>query len=82
MLKCKLLFQTFTYLGRESIIKYLGGNQIEPFTLTYTHTYTQTQTNIHAYTHTFSYAIYVTDMQKTYITDITVNGKDILRSLL
>ena len=32
---------------------------------------------------TFFYAIYVTDMLQTYITDITVNGKDtILSSLL
>ena len=81
MLKCKLLFQTFTYLGWESSIKYLGGNQIEHFTLTYTHIHTETHTYMH--THTFSDAIYITDMQQTYIKDITVNCKDIiLRSLL
>ena len=34
---------------------------------------------MHTQTHTFSYAIYVTDMQQTYITDIIMNGKDILR---
>ena len=76
MLKYKLLFQTFTYLGWESSIKYLGGNQIETFTLTY-----NTYTSIH--TRTFSFANYITDTQQTYITDITVNDKDIiLRSLL
>ena len=54
MLKYKLLFQTFTYLGWESSIKYLGGNQIETFTLTY-----NTYTSIH--TRTFSFANYITD---------------------
>ena len=66
MLKCKLLFQTFTYLGWESSIKYLGGNEIETFTLTYTHIHTDTHTYMHtrthAHTHTFCYAIYTTDM--------------------
>ena len=54
MLKYKLLFQTFTYLGWESSIKYLGGNQIETFTLTY-----NTYTSIH--TRTFSFPNYITD---------------------
>ena len=72
MLKFKLLSQAFTYLGRESSIKYLGGNQIEPFTLTYRHINTETHidvhkhTNKHAYLKThcraFSYAVYITDM--------------------
>ena len=78
MLKCKLLFQTFTYLGWESSIKYLGGNQIETFTLTYAHIHTETHTHTHTHacTHThaqkntysktrcrvFSFAIYMTDI--------------------
>ena len=52
MLKCKLLFQTFTYLGWESSIKYLGGNQIETFTLTYAHIHTETHTQTCTHTHT------------------------------
>ena len=61
MLKCKLLSQTFTYLEWELSIKYLGGNQIETFTLTYTHihtetnTYMQTQTHTHTHTHKNTY---------------------------
>ena len=55
MLKCKLLFQTFTYLGWESSIKYLGGNQIETFTLTYTHIHTHTHTYMHTCTHTHTH---------------------------
>ena len=61
MLKCKLLSQTFTYLEWELSIKYLGGNQIETFTLMYTHihtetnTYMQTHTNTHTHTHTHTY---------------------------
>ena len=52
MLKCKLLSQTLTYLGWESSIKYLGGNQIETFTLTNTHMHKETHTYMHAHTHT------------------------------
>ena len=48
----------------------------------HTHTHRHTQIYMHTYTHTFSYAIYVSDMQQTYITDKTVIGKNILRSLL
>ena len=48
-----------------------------------TQTYTQRHTHTCTHTHTFSDAIYITDMQQTYIKDITVNCKDIiLRSLL
>ena len=79
-----------TYLGRESRIKYLGGAQIETFTHVHTHTHIYTHTHTHTKTHThlricpraFSYAIYLTDMKQTYITDITVNAKDIIRPLL
>ena len=50
---------------------------------THVHKHTHRDTHIHAHTHTFSDAIYITDMQQTYIKDITVNCKDIiLRSLL
>ena len=49
MLKCKLFSQTLTYLGWESRIKYLGGNQIETFTLMYTLTYTKRYTHAHTY---------------------------------
>ena len=54
MLKCKLSSQALTYLGWESSIKYLGGNQIETFTLTYAHIHTETHTNMHTHacTHT------------------------------
>ena len=72
MLKCKLSSQAFTYLGWESSIKYLGGNQIETFTLTYanihtrkhTHTHTHAQKNTYSKTRcrVFSFAIYMTDI--------------------
>ena len=52
-------------------------------TCTRTHTHTQPHTYLKTRYRTFFYAIYVTDMLQTYITDITVNGKDtILSSLL
>ena len=57
----------------------MRGNQTEPFILTYRYIHTETHTYMHTQTHIFSYAIYVTDMQQTYITDIIMNGKDILR---
>ena len=55
MLKCKLSSQAFTYLGWESSIKYLGGNQIETFTLTYAHIHTETHTQTCTHTHTHTH---------------------------
>ena len=56
----KLLSQTLTCLGWESSIKYLGGNQIETFTLTYTHT--DTHTHLKTRRRTSSYVFHITDM--------------------
>ena len=57
MLKCELLSQTLTYLEWESRIKYLGGKQIETFTLTYTHIHTDT----HKYTNSNTHACTLED---------------------
>ena len=54
MLKCKLSFQIFTYLGWGSSFKYLAGNQIEFFTLMYAHTHTHTYT--HRYAHIYAHS--------------------------
>ena len=90
--------QTLAYLAWVWNIKYLGGNQIETFTLTYTHTHTHTLTETYTYmlshTHTniqtflkthrriSSYGIYITDVYQTYITEFTVIAKDIILRLL
>ena len=38
------------------------------------HTHTHTHTHTHMHTHT----VYITDMQQTYVTDITVNSGGII----
>ena len=50
MLKWKLLSQKSRYLGWESSIKNLGGNQIETFTLTYKHIHTEKHTHTYMFT--------------------------------
>ena len=53
--KCKFLPQKLTYLGWETSIKYLGGNQIETtFKPTYKHRHRDTHAHAHTQTHKHS----------------------------